>query len=172
MKAPFIPEPSIHPDAVISPGVHIYGQVEIAAEAFILFGTVIRGELDRVVIGAETNVQDNVVIHTDDNFPTILGNRVTVGHAAVVHGAKVGDASLIGIGARALNGSKLGEGAWLAAGSVLAEGHEIPPWTLALGTPARPFRELKEDEIRRAHDGVDHYLELADAYREIFLNQS
>jgi carbonic anhydrase/acetyltransferase-like protein (isoleucine patch superfamily) len=75
---------------------------------------------------------------------------------------------LIGIGARALNRSTVGEGAWLAAGSVLTEGAAVPPWTLAVGTPAKPVRELDPDEIRRADDGVEHYLELARAYREIF----
>jgi carbonic anhydrase/acetyltransferase-like protein (isoleucine patch superfamily) len=85
----------------------------------------------------------------------------------VVHGATVGDNALIAIGARALNNSTVGEGAWLAAGAVLAEGKEIPPWTLAVGIPARPVRELTEDEIRHADEGVDHYLELAAAYRRI-----
>ena len=168
MKPPQVPEPVIHPDAVISPGAQIWGQVEIGPEAFVLFGAAIRGELARVVVGAESNVQDNVVIHTDEGFPCLIGNRVTIGHSAVIHGATLADASLIGIGALALNGSKVGEGAWLAAGSVLPEGREIPPWTLAIGTPATPFRELTDDEIRRASEGVDHYLQLADIYQEKF----
>ena len=165
-----IPDPVIHPDAVIAPGAHIYGQVEIGAESFVLFGVVIRAEFDRIVVGAETNIQDNAVLHCDEAIPCHVGNRVTIGHAAVVHGATIGDGSLIGIGARALNGSIVGQGAWLAAGSVLAEGREIPPWALGMGIPAKPVRELTEDEIRRASDGVDHYLEAADAYREIFKN--
>jgi carbonic anhydrase/acetyltransferase-like protein (isoleucine patch superfamily) len=168
MRSPYIPEPKIHPDAVIAPNVTVRGHVEIGAEAFLLFGVVVRAEMDRIVIGAETNIQDNSVLHCDDDVPCILGNRVTVGHAAVVHGATVGDGALIGIGAKALNSSKVGEGAWLGAGSVLAEGKEVPPWTLALGIPAKPVRELTDDEIGRANDGVDHYLELADAYRELF----
>ena len=163
-----VPEPVIHPDAVVSPGAEIWGRVEIGPEAFVLFGAVIRGELARVVVGAESNVQDNVVIHTDEGYPCLVGNRVTIGHSAVIHGATVADGSLIGIGALALNGSKVGEGAWLAAGSVLPEGGEIPPWTLGMGIPAKPFRELSDDEIRRASEGVDHYLELADHYREQF----
>lgn len=168
MRTPYIPEPRIHPDAVVAPNATVRGQVEIGAETFLLFGVVVRAELDRIVVGAETNVQDNSVLHCDEDVPCTLGNRVTVGHAAVVHGATVGDGALIGIGARALNNSILGEGAWLGAGSVLTEGKEIPPWTLALGVPAKPVRELTDDEIRRANDGVDHYLHLADAYRELF----
>lgn len=172
MRDPSIPEPKVDPSALIAPGARIYGQVEIAARVFVLFGAVVRGELDRIEIGAESNVQDNAVLHCDEGVPCVVGDRVTIGHLGVVHGATVGSSALIGIGARALNGSRVGEGAWLGAGSVLPEGKEIPPWTLALGTPARVVRELTDEEIRRADEGVDHYLELAAAYREIFSNSS
>lgn len=168
MRAPHIPRPKIHDSAVIAPGAHIYGDVTIDADAFVLFGAVIRAELDRIVIGSETNVQDNCIFHCDEDIPALIGRRVTVGHGAVIHGAEIGDRALIGIGAMALNRSSIGEGAWLAAGSVLPEGKTIPAWTLGMGTPAKPVRELTEDEIARADEGVDHYLELAAAYREIF----
>lgn len=170
MRDPWIPEPKIDPSALICPGAWVHGQVEIDARAFLLFGAVVRAELDRISIGVETNIQDNVVIHCDDGIPCEIGSRVTVGHLAAVHGATVGDRALIGIGAKALNDSKVGEGAWLGAGSVLTEGAEIPPWTLALGTPAKVIRELTDDEIRRADEGVDHYLLLADAYRRLLAN--
>lgn len=160
--------PTIHPTVVIAPGAHLYGDVVIGADVFILFGAVIRAELDQIVIGAETNIQDNSVFHCDEGIPALVGRRVTVGHSAVIHGATVGDQALVGIGAMALNRSTIGEGAWLAAGSVLPEGKSVPPWTLAVGSPARPVRELTEDEIRRADDGVNTYLDLAKRYREIF----
>lgn len=149
------------------PGAWIYGDVTIGIEAFVLFGAVIRAELDRIEVGARSNVQDNAVLHCDEGIPCLVGDRVTIGHGAIVHGAEVGDRALIGVGARALNRSRIGEGAWLAAGSVLTEGKTIPPWTLAMGTPARPVRDLTEAEIERADEGVDHYVELAGAYREI-----
>jgi carbonic anhydrase/acetyltransferase-like protein (isoleucine patch superfamily) len=168
LKKPHIPLPGIDPSAVIAPGAHILGDVTLGADVFVLFGVVIRAELDRIVVGAESNIQDNSVFHGDEGVPTVVGRRVTVGHGAVIHGADVGDQALIGIGARALNRSTVGEGAWLAAGSVLTEGSSVPPWTLAVGTPAKPIRELDSDEIRRADEGVDHYRELAKAYREIF----
>lgn len=168
MRNPRIPEPSIHGTALILPGAHVYGDVTLSEAVFVLFGVVIRAELDRISIGRQTNVQDNAVLHCDEDIPAIVGERVTIGHGAVVHGATVGDRALIGIGATALNRSTVGEGAWLAAGSILPEGKRVPPWTLAVGTPARPVRELTEDEIRRADEGVDHYLELATRYREIF----
>lgn len=167
MKHPFIPQPKIHPSALVAPDAHVYGDVTIDANVFVLFGAVIRAELDRIEIGAQTNIQDNCVVHCDENIPCLVGQRVTVGHGAVVHGATVGDRVLIGIGAKVLNGSAIGEGAWLAAGSVLTEGKTIPPWTLAMGIPAQPVRDLNDDDIASSDEGVDHYLELADAYREI-----
>jgi len=167
VRPPNIPRPRIDPEAVVAPGAHIYGDVTIGVDSFILFGVVIRAELDRITIGWETNVQDNAVLHCDEGIPCQVGNRVTIGHGAVVHGSTVADRALIAIGARALNNSTIGEGAWLGAGAVLAEGKKIPPWTLAVGVPARPVRELTEEEISHANDGVDHYLELAAAYRKI-----
>jgi carbonic anhydrase/acetyltransferase-like protein (isoleucine patch superfamily) len=143
----------------------IRGSVEIGERAVVLFGAVLRAEHDRVVVGAETNIQDNAVVHCDAGFPATIGSRTTIGHSAVVHGAAIGDGCLIGIGALALNGSRLGEGAWLAAGSVLPERREIPPFTLAMGTPAEPLRELTEEEVGRQRSGVRTYLELANLYR-------
>jgi carbonic anhydrase/acetyltransferase-like protein (isoleucine patch superfamily) len=130
-----------------------------------MFGVVMRAELDIVEVGPETNVQDNVVVHVDAGFPCRIGRRVTVGHGAVVHGATVGDHALVGIRAAALNGSEIGEGAWLGAGSLLPPGKAIPPWTLAVGTPAKALRELTEEEIRSAADGVDLYLTFGESYR-------
>lgn len=167
MKRPSLPKPKIHPGALIAPGARVYGNVTIDSDVFVLFGSVLRAELDRIVVGSGTNVQDNSVLHCDEGIPCLVGERVTIGHSAVVHGSVVGDRALIGIGARALNRSEIGEGAWLGAGSVLPEGKTIPPWTLAIGIPAKPVRQLTEDEICRADQGVDHYLELLAAYREI-----
>ena len=167
MDHPSSPEPAIDPTAVVLPGARIHGQVIIGPRSFVLFGAVIRADLDRIVIGSETNIQDNAVLHCDEGIPCLLGDRVTVGHSAIVHGALVGDRCLVGIGALLLNRSRLGEGAWLAAGSVLAEGREIPPWTLAMGTPARPVRELTAAEIARADEGVDSYVGLLEHYRPV-----
>lgn len=168
MRKPHIPTPSIATSAVIAPGSHIHGQVRLGDLVFVLFGVVIRAELDRIEIGAETNIQDNSVLHCDEGVPCLVGERVTIGHSAVVHGSTVGDRALIGMGAMALNRSTIGEGAWLAAGSVLVEDDEVPPWTLAMGVPARPVRELTDDEIAQADEGVDHYVEVAGVYRKIF----
>lgn len=160
--------PAIHRSAFVAPGAHVLGDVTIGAEAVILFGVVIRAEFDRIVIGDRTNVQDGTVVHCDAGIPTSIGSRVTIGHAAVIHGATVGDDCLVGIGARALNRSVLGQGAWLGAGAVLTEGTEIPPWTLALGIPARPVRELRVDEVDRQRSGVEDYQRIAARYRSEF----
>lgn len=160
-----LPPSRIHPTAFVAPNATVRGDVTIGEGAVVLFGAVLRAEEDRVVVGRETNIQDNAVVHCDAGFPALIGDRVTVGHAAVVHGATVGDGCLVGIGAMALNGSAMGEGSWLAAGSVLPEGKEIPPFTLAVGVPARPLRELTQEEIERQRSGVQTYLELRDLYR-------
>lgn len=157
--------PSIHPGAYIAPGAVVRGDVHVADRVVVLFGVVIRAEFDRITIGPETNVQDGTIVHCDSGIPTAIGRRVTIGHAAVVHGATIGDHCLVGIGSRALNGSVLGEGAWLGAGAILTEGSEIPPWTLALGVPARPVRELRPEERKRQADGVDDYQRIAARYR-------
>ena len=160
-------DPAIDPTAFVAPGASLYGKVTVGERAVVMFGVVARAELDRVVIGPETNIQDNAVLHTDAGFPCVIGRRVTVGHASVVHGASVGDHALVGIRAVVLNGSEVGEGAWVAAGSLLPPGKAIPPWTLAVGIPAKPVRELTEEEIRSAAVGVDHYLEFGSTYRAL-----
>jgi carbonic anhydrase/acetyltransferase-like protein (isoleucine patch superfamily) len=160
-------DPQIHPSAFVADTARLYGRITVARLAVIMFGTVIRAELDDVIVGEQSNIQDNCVVHVDEGFPTVIGSRVTVGHAAVVHGATVGDNCLVGIGSRVLNGSTMGEGSWLAAGSILTEGRTIPPWTLAMGIPAKPMRELTEAEIAAQSDGVDHYLAFGTVYARI-----
>lgn len=157
--------PRIDPTAYVADNAIIRGAVTVGPGAVVMFGAVIRAEEDRIEIGAETNIQDNVVVHCDAGFPALIGARTTVGHSAVVHGALIGDGCLVGIGAKALNGSELGEEAWLAAGSLLTEGSAIPPRTLAMGVPARAVRELTPDEIERQRSGVATYLQLRDLYR-------
>jgi len=162
-----IATPEIHPSAFVAATATLFGSITVDRLAVIMFGTVIRAELDSVHVGAESNIQDNCVVHVDEGFPARIGTRVTVGHAAVVHGAIVGDNCLVGIGARALNGSEMGEGSWLAAGSILTAGKAIPPWTLAMGIPAKPVRDLTEQEVVSQSDGVDHYLRFGTAYARL-----
>jgi carbonic anhydrase/acetyltransferase-like protein (isoleucine patch superfamily) len=156
--------PRIDGSAFVAVGAIVEGRVTIGSRAVIMFGAVLRAEEDEVFVGDETNIQDNAVVHCDAGFPAQIGAATTVGHSAVVHGSTIGDGCLLGIGAIALNGSILGEGAWLAAGSILPEGQRVPPWTLAVGTPAKPLRELREAEIQRQRDGVRTYQALGEMY--------
>jgi carbonic anhydrase/acetyltransferase-like protein (isoleucine patch superfamily) len=159
--------PQIDPTAFVAPTAVLYGDITVGRRVVIMFGTVIRAELDEVQVGAESNIQDNCIIHVDTGYPAQIGSRVTVGHAAVIHGATIGDNCLVGIGSRALNGSAMGEGSWLAAGSVLSPGKSIPPWTLAMGIPAKPVRDLTEDEVASQRAGVDDYLRFGAAYARL-----
>ena len=159
--------PVIDPASFVAPGVHIYGDAVIQARAVIMFGVVIRAELDRVEVGSGSNVQDNTVIHCDPGFPCLIGENATIGHAAVLHSVRVGNHCLVGIGAMALTGSELGEGAWLASGAVLPEGRSIPPWTLAMGIPAKPVRPLTAQEIERQRSGVATYQRFLEAYKPL-----
>lgn len=157
--------PQIDPSAFVAPTAQLHGTVRIGPKVVIMFGAVLRAEMESIAVGEASNIQDNCVFHTDAGYPVRIGRRVTIGHAAVVHGATAGDHALIGIGAVMLNGSSLGEGAWLAAGSTLTPGKHIPPWTLAAGTPAKALRELRPEEIESQDEGIDHYLAFADLYR-------
>jgi carbonic anhydrase/acetyltransferase-like protein (isoleucine patch superfamily) len=167
MSELYLNTPLIDPTAFVASTATLHGSITVASHVVILFGTVIRAEMAEVHVGAESNIQDNCVVHVDEDFPVHIGRRVTVGHAAVVHGATVGDHCLVGIGSLALNGSVMGEGSWLAAGSVLTEGKTIPPWTIAMGTPAKPVRDITEEEVVYQRDGVDHYLRLGAAYARL-----
>ena len=154
--------PTISETAFVAPGATVAGNVAIGAGASVWFGCVVRSEKAPVVIGAETNLQDLSVIHTDAGFPTTLGARVTVGHRVVLHGCTVHDDALIGMGAVVLNGAVVGRGAVVGAGAIVREGMEIPPLTLAVGVPAKPL-DRPVAEVPRPN--VANYLELSELYR-------
>jgi carbonic anhydrase/acetyltransferase-like protein (isoleucine patch superfamily) len=126
---------------------------------------VIRADMAPVRIGPRSNVQDNSVIHTDEGAPTLIGADCTVGHAAIVHGATVGDGSLIGMVARLLNHAKVGKGCIVAAGALLAEGKAVPDGQLAMGAPAKTARAISDAERQRIREGVEHYRTYAKEYR-------
>lgn len=154
--------PRIDPSAWLAPGAVVVGDVEIGPDCSIWYGVVIRGDVNQIRIGARTNIQDQSVVHvTKDRFATWIGDEVTVGHRAVVHGCHVGDGALIGIGAIVLDGAEVGEGALVGAGSVVTPGARIPARTLALGTPARVVRALRDDEQRDQRARTLTYVETA-----------
>jgi len=139
--------PRLAESAWIEPGAVVVGDVEIGEDSSIWYGAVVRGDVHHVRIGSRSNVQDGAVVHvTRDRFAAHIGDEVTVGHRAVVHGCVVGDGALIGIGAIVLDGARIGEGALIGAGAVVTPGSQIAPYHVALGTPARTVRELGDEE--------------------------
>ncbi|HIC88371.1 MAG TPA: gamma carbonic anhydrase family protein [Anaerolineae bacterium] len=157
----------IHPSVFVADTARIFGDVTIGADSGVWYGAVIRGDVESITIGMRTSIQDGSVIHADVGYPTVIGDEVTVGHGAIVHGATVEDGALIGIGAIVLNGARVGAGALVAAGALILEGSVIPPRTLAVGVPAKVVRELTDEQLARMREGVQHYVELARAYQEV-----
>lgn len=155
--------PRIHETAYVAPGAVVAGDVELASGVSVWFFSVVRSEAAAIRIGADTNLQDGTVVHADPQFPTIVGERVTVGHRAVLHGCTVEDDALIGMGAIVLNGATIGRGAVVGAGAVVTEGTHVPPMTLAVGVPAK-ILEREVPGIPRHN--VESYLGLAGMYRD------
>ena len=158
--------PRVSPDAYVVDSAVVVGDVTIGADASLWFHAVVRGDVERVRIGARTNVQDNATIHvTKDRWPAILGTGVTVGHNAVVHGCTIGDHCLIGIGAIVLDGAVLERECLVGAGAVVTPGTQVPAGSLVLGQPARVVRALSADEIAGLHRSADGYVERLTLYR-------
>lgn len=151
-------EPQIHSSVFVAPGAMIIGDVKIGAESSVWFNTVLRGDLEPILIGCRTNIQDGTVIHMDKDIPCLIGDDVTVGHGAILHSCAIGNEALIGMGAILLTGSSIGEGAIIAAGTLVLEGQEIPTGTVAMGVPAKVRREVTEEERKRVQHGKDDYV--------------
>jgi carbonic anhydrase/acetyltransferase-like protein (isoleucine patch superfamily) len=157
--------PKLAPDVFLAPGAHVIGDVEIGNKSSIWFNAVIRGDVFHIRIGAGSNVQDNTVIHvTTDRHATVVGDDVTIGHSAILHGCTIHDGALIGMGAVVMDRAVIGAGAFVAAGSLVSEGTEVPPGMLAIGRPARVLRPLKPQEIEHLRWAPVHYAELAHEY--------
>lgn len=156
----------IHATAYIAPSAVVRGAVRIGRDASVWFGAVVRGDTAPIEIGERTNVQDLAVLHADPGTPCVLGEDVTVGHAAVVHGATVESEVMIGIRAVVLNGAHVGRGSIVGAGAVVTEGTTIPPGSLAVGIPARVIRPVGERDQARIRHAAQHYVAAAVRYRE------
>ncbi len=159
--------PKIGHNVFIAPTAVVIGDVEIGDGASVWYGAVLRGDMEAIRIGADTNIQDNSTVHTDRGHPTVIGARVTVGHHAVIHGCTIDDHCLIGIGALVLSGAAIGRGSVVAAGAVVREGQIVASGTLVAGIPAAVKRRLAEDEQRRLHQPTETYKELARAHRAL-----
>lgn len=156
--------PIIDRTAFVATTSTVAGAVRIAEGASVWYGAVLRAEFADIELGAGSNLQDNVVVHVDEGFPTRIGRDVSVGHNAVIHGATIGDGALIGMNATVLNGAVVGAGSLIAAGSVVLEGTVIPDGSLVAGVPARVRRELNEQERAGIVENARRYRELADLH--------
>ena len=150
--------PDIAMDAYVAPNATIIGDVHLLGESNIWFGAVLRGDIERITVGRGSNVQDGTIVHTDPNNPCTLGDYVTVGHLAMLHGCNVGDGSLIGIGATLLNGSSVGQNCIVGAHTLITEGTEFPEGVLIMGTPGKVVRELTKDDFLRMRANADRYI--------------
>lgn len=158
--------PRLHATVLVMEGGMVIGDVEIGEGSSVWPGAVVRGDVHQIRIGARTSLQDGAVVHvTTDRFGTTIGDDVTVGHAAVLHGCTVKDRCLIGIGAVVLDGAVVGPDAMVGAGALVTPGTVVPPGTLALGSPARVKRQLTADEVAGLRTSAAHYVELAARYR-------
>lgn len=149
--------PVIPATAFTAPGARLIGQVELSPGASVWFNAVLRADLGPIRVGKNSNIQDNAIVHLDLGLEVNVGDNVTVGHGAILHGCTIEDGALIGMGATVLNGATVETGALVGAGSLVPEGRTIPAGMLAVGTPARPIRELTAEEREKMIQGAADY---------------
>lgn len=157
-------KPKIGRRVFVADSAYVVGDVEVEDDSSIWFNAVVRAEAECIKIGSETSIQDCCVLHTDTRDKIIVGDRVTVGHGAILHGCQIASNCVIGIGARILNGAKVGEWCIIGSGAVVTEGSEIPPYSLALGVPARVIRSITEDDKKRIIENAAAYVKLKNLY--------
>lgn len=149
--------PQLAPGAWVAPDANLIGRVVLEAGASVWFGCTLRGDNEEIRVGAGSNVQENVVCHTDMGFPLVIGADCTIGHKAMLHGCTIGDGSLIGMGATVLNGAKIGKGCLIGAGALITEGKEIPDGSLVMGAPGKVVRLLDDEAQARLLKSAEHY---------------
>ncbi|TNF11495.1 MAG: gamma carbonic anhydrase family protein [Rhodobacteraceae bacterium] len=149
--------PQISAGAWVAPDANLIGKVVLEEAASVWFGCTLRGDNEEIRVGRGSNVQENVVCHTDMGFPLVIGADCTIGHKAMLHGCIIGDGSLIGMGATVLNGAKIGKGCLIGAGALITEGKEIPDGSLVMGAPGKIVRELDEAARQRLLASAEHY---------------
>jgi gamma-carbonic anhydrase len=158
--------PAIHRTAYVAPGATVIGDVTLEEESSVWPASVLRGDINRIVIGPRSNVQDGAVVHLADEWGTFVGELVTVGHKAILHACTVGDEVLVGMGAIVLDGAEIGARSIVGAGALVTGGKKIPPGSLVLGSPGKVVRALSIDEQAEIRGWAERYMELARIYRE------
>ena len=157
--------PRLGRDVYVAPNATVVGDVHLGDEVSIWFGAVLRGDVERLTVGAWSNVQDNSVLHSDPGSPLVVGERVTVGHGCILHGCRIGDGALIGMGSTILNDARIGRNCLVGADALVTEGKEFPDGMLIVGAPARAIRPLTPEELARMAESPGRYVERGKAYQ-------
>ena len=158
--------PEIKETSFIAPNASLIGRVKIGAKSSVWFNTVLRGDMENITIGDESNIQDLSMGHADPGYPLVVGNRVTVGHNCVVHGCRIEDDCLIGMGAIIMNGVKIGSGSIIGAGAVLLEGMEFPEFSMVVGSPAKVKKIYDKSILESIRKSAKIYVKRSIEYRE------
>lgn len=158
-------KPIISEESFIAETAVVIGRCEIKKNANIWYGAVLRGDVNSITVGENSNIQDNTVVHCDGGFPTLIGNNVTIGHGSIIHGCEIKDNTLIGMGAIVLNGAIIGSNVIVAAGALVTGGKHIPDNSLVVGSPAKVIRELTSEEVESLSKSASHYVEISKQYK-------
>jgi carbonic anhydrase/acetyltransferase-like protein (isoleucine patch superfamily) len=158
--------PRVHPTAYVVPGASVIGDVSLAEQSSVWYGAVLRGDINRIIVGAQTNIQDGAVVHLSDDFAAVIGDLVTVGHGAIVHACTIADEVLVGMGAIILDGARVGAQSIIGANALITTGTDIPAGSLVLGSPAKVVRQLSGDEQRGIKRWALKYVENARHFRQ------
>lgn len=156
--------PDTHAAAFVADSATVSGNVVLGEESSVWFGAVVRGDIGSIRIGRKSNIQDNATLHTDHDCPVVIGDNVSVGHNAIVHGAIVGDGCLIGMHATVLNGARIGKGSLIAAGALVKEGEVIPERSLVVGVPGKVIRTIGDDVVEQNRKNAQIYVDDAKEY--------
>lgn len=158
--------PKIDPTAFIASSADIIGAVTISKDASIWYQVVIRADDEPITVGVGSNIQDGTIVHIDIGYPTVIGNHVTIGHRAIVHGAVIADDVMISMGAMVLSGARIGKNAIVGAGALVTEGMEVPENALVLGVPGRIVKEVTQEQIDRIRQTTEGYVKRGRLYRD------
>ena len=159
--------PTISSSAFVADNATVRGDVTLGERSSVFFGAVLRGDRAPITIGSGTNIQDNCVVHVDYDYPVVVGQNVTVGHGAILHGCTVGDGCLIGMHATILNGAVIGDGCLIAAGALVPEGMVIPAGSLVIGVPGKVVRPVSAEQAAGIKANEEEYLQLAEAHKKV-----
>jgi len=159
-------KPKVAESAFVAENAVLIGEVEVGEDSSIWFGAVLRGDINKITVGRCTSIQDNCVVHVDSDKPAVVGDYVTVGHGAILHGCTVGNYVLIGMNATVLDGAEVGDGAVVAAGAVVLEGQKVPPKTLVAGVPAKVVKEFDDTVIEKLKEHALRYAEYSKSYQK------